>query len=173
MAETNNEIVKKNVDKLHNSIFSIILSTINENGEMETSYAPYVFNDDNYYILTSDLAPHSQNMRNNPNVSFLIIEDEANTTNLHARLRLSYQAAVEVVTKGTKEFNQIVVSLKDRTGRTVDLLASMADFNLYKITPTRGRLVLGFGKAYLINNLTKEITHVDKDYIAKQKAITS
>lgn len=171
MAEPKNETVQRTIDKLHDTVLSVILSTINEDGTLETSYSPYVFKDGHYYILTSDLAPHSNNMKNNPNISFLIIEDEANTTNMHARLRLSYRATVERVDRESKEFNQAIAALKERTGRTVDLLVSIADFNLYKITPTQGRLVLGFGKAYLINHQTNVITHVDKDYIAKQKEI--
>lgn len=173
MAVQKNERVERSINKLHDSVLSLILSTLNSKGELETSYSPYLFDGSNYYVLTSDLAPHSQNMRNNPNISFLIIEDEANTKYIYDRTRLSYQAKVAMVERESDEFNRVITSLKERTGKILDMLTSMKDFNLYKITPISGRLVLGFGDAYLLDNQTKNIIHVDKDFIAKQKEIAN
>ena len=49
------------------------------------------------------------------------------------------------------------------------MLSEMNDFNLFKITPTSGRIVIGFGKTYLIDYQNKIVTPVDEDYVAKQK----
>jgi Putative heme iron utilization protein len=51
----------------------------------------------------------------------------------------------------------------------VYMLCEMNDFNLFKITPTSGRIVIGFGKTYLIDHKNKIVTPVDEDYVANQK----
>ncbi|MCX8596476.1 MULTISPECIES: hypothetical protein [unclassified Gilliamella] len=40
---------------------------------------------------------------------------------------------------------------------------------MFKITPTLGRLVLGFGKTYIVDHQNNLITPVDEDYVANQK----
>lgn len=170
MNEQKNNRVKKAIDKLHDSVLTIVLSTLNSNGEPETSYSPYAFDGENYFVLTSDLAPHSQNMKQNSKISFILIEDETNAKYLYDRTRLSYHAETQIVNKESEEFKQVIDILKDRAGKMVDLLVTFPDFNLFKITPSHGRLILGFGEAYLIDNQTKTITHVDKDYVAQSKA---
>lgn len=160
------------INKLHEVTKTLTLSTMNEQHELGTSYAPYLFDKDCYYFLASALAPHSENLKANPNISFLLIEDECLAKNIYARTRLSYQATVTIVDRQSNEFADIVEKLKERTGKTVDLLVSLNDFNLYKLIPTKGRLVVGFGKAYLLNAQTKEIIHVDKDLIKQQKQST-
>lgn len=158
------------IEQLHQTTLTLILSSMNDKGEMATSYAPYLFDEGCYYFLASALAPHTQNIQANPNVSFLLIEDESITKNIYARNRLSYCATVTVVDKQSDEFANLTAKLKARTGKTVELLVSLKDFNLYKLTPTEGRLVVGFGKAYLLNAQTNEIIHVDKDFIEQQSA---
>lgn len=168
MAETQNNVVEETINNLHKTVRTIVLSTVNQANELETSYSPYVFDEQNYYIFTSGMAPHSQNMIENPNISFLLIEDESKTKNIFARTRLSYRAKVQVVEKDSIEFKDIIAKLTERMGKTVDLLTSLNDFNLFRISPAMGRLIIGFGQAYILNNQTKEIIHVDKDFIAQQ-----
>ena len=63
MAESKNDVVQKTIDDLHVTMQTIILSTITETGEVDTSYSPYFFDGNDYYILISDLAPHSKNIK--------------------------------------------------------------------------------------------------------------
>ena len=55
----------------------------------------------------------------------------------------------------------------------VYMLAEMNDFNLFKLTPKEGRLVIGFGKTYIIDPQNKTVIPVDEDYVAKQKQQSS
>lgn len=168
MLNTQNDIVQQTVNKLHETVLTLVLSTVNKAGELETSYSPYIFDGQNYYIFTSGMAPHSQNMITHASISFLIIEDESKTKNIFARTRLSYEAKAQVVSRDSAEFVNNIKKLKERMGKTVDLLTSLNDFNLFKITPSMGRLIIGFGQAYIMNHQTKEIIHVNKDYITEQ-----
>lgn len=170
MAESNNEIVQNTINSLHESVLSVILSTTNQSGEVETSYSPYFFDGKDYYILISDLAPHSQNIKGNANISVFIIEDESQTKNIYARKRLSLQATAVMIEKDSEMFNSIIERFALRISKMVYMLSEMKDFNLFKISPMQGRLVIGFGKTYQIDHQNNSITQVDESYIANQKA---
>ena len=75
---------------------SLLLSTLKE--EQNTlkpysSYAPFICHtqDDAFYVLLSDLSDHSQHLQDNPSASVLIIEDEMNSEQIFARVRVQYQ----------------------------------------------------------------------------------
>ncbi|MCX8662470.1 HugZ family protein [Gilliamella sp. B2911] len=169
MAESKNDVVESTIENLHETIRTIILSTMTKNGEVDTSYSPYFFDGKDYYVLISDLAPHSQNMKDNANLSFLIMDDECNTKNIYARRRLSFRATTSIVERESELFDNIIDQLAKRVSKMVYMLAEMKDFNLFKITPTVGRLVLGFGKTYIVDHQNNLITPVDEDYVANQK----
>ena len=173
MAESKNDVVQKTIDDLHVTMQTIILSTITETGEVDTSYSPYFFDGNDYYILISDLAPHSKNIKANSNISFLIIDDESNTKNIYARRRLSFHASATIVERGSEQFDSVVDLLAKKVSKMVYMLAEMNDFNLFKLTPKEGRLVIGFGKTYIIDPQNKTVIPVDEDYVAKQKQQSS
>ena len=108
MAESKTNNVQETLDNLHESVLTVILSTINKDGRVETSYSPYFFDGNDYYVLISDLAPHSQNMKTNPDISFIIIDDESKTKNIYARRRLTSQALAEIVDKKSPLFEDII-----------------------------------------------------------------
>lgn len=170
MAESNIEIVQNTINSLHESVLSVILSTINSNGDVETSYSPYFFDGKDYYILIADLAPHSQNIKANAHISAFIIEDESKTKNIYARKRLSFQATANMIEKDSELFNAIIEQFALRVSKMVYMLSEMKDFNLFKISPMQGRLVIGFGKTYQIDHQTNSIIQVDESYIDNQKA---
>ena len=169
MAESKTNNVQDTLDSLHESVLTVILSTIKKDGGVETSYSPYFFDGNDYYVLISDLAPHSQNMKINPQISFIIIDDESKTKNIYARRRLSSQATAEIVDKNSPIFEKVIDQLAKRVSKMVYMLCEMNDFNLFKIAPTSGRIVIGFGKTYLIDHKNKIVTPVDEDYVANQK----
>lgn len=170
MSEYKNEVVKNTIENLHETVHTIILSTITKTGEVDTSYSPYFFDGNDYYILISNLAPHGQNIKANSNISFLIIDDECNTKNIYARRRLSFHATTTIVARQSELFNTIIERLAKRVSKMVYMLAEMKDFNLYKISPTVGRLVLGFGKTYIVDHSNNLVTPIDENYIANQKS---
>ena len=68
---------------------TIILSTIDNNGNPNSSYAPCLVDDDvNLYIYISKLSKHTQNLLDNNRVSAMIIEDESISENLCKQLKL-------------------------------------------------------------------------------------
>ena len=54
--------------------------------------------------------------------------------------------------------------MHQRFGEIIDILCSLTDFRVYKLTPKQGRYVEGFGRAFNINQgLSEEISPVMQD----------
>ncbi|MEM9925096.1 MAG: pyridoxamine 5'-phosphate oxidase family protein [Cyanobacteria bacterium P01_D01_bin.50] len=139
---------------------SIIISTINNEGVPNGSYAPFVIDESkNIYIYVSGLSIHTQNLNVNPCVSVLFIEDEAKTPQIFARRRLNYDCNATLVERETNEWNDIVEKFQGRFGEIIEMLRGLADFRIFKLTPYSGRFVIGFGAIYHISgdNLDKLI----------------
>ncbi len=131
------------------SIKSVVLSTLDENNFPFTSYAPYLKNNNKYYFYLSNMAKHSQNLKNNKKASLFFIEDEKNCENLFARKRVVFQAKVEVISKDLPLYNEILNNF-EKEHNTIAVLRKMSDFNLYEANIFYGEAVFGFGKAYEI-----------------------
>ncbi|MDF2388817.1 pyridoxamine 5'-phosphate oxidase family protein [Nostoc ellipsosporum NOK] len=131
---------------------SVIISTINQEGIPDASYAPFVMDDSkNIYIYVSGLSTHTQNIQGNPRVSVLLIEDEAKTDQIFARRRLSFDCTATLIERETATWNQVVEQFQERFGEIIEVLRGLADFRIFQLTPSAGRFVIGFGAAYHIS----------------------
>lgn len=127
------------------------LATVDENGRPNVSYAPYVQNQDGYFVLISEIARHARNLQANPNVSIMMIEDEDTSKQLFARKRLTFDAVASVVGRESEQWQQVVDQLKDRFGEIIDGLSQLQDFVLFNLKPEQGLFVKGFGQAYQVS----------------------
>ena len=122
------------------------------------SYTPFVMDEfKNIYIYVSGLSPHTQNINLNHKVNVLFIEDEAQTPQIFARRRLNYDCTAILIERETQTWLNIVDKFEARFGEIIQMLRSLDDFRIFKLTPHSGRFVIGFGQAYHINgdNLDK------------------
>ncbi|MCV5223582.1 pyridoxamine 5'-phosphate oxidase family protein, partial [Escherichia coli] len=78
------------------------LATVDSEGRPNVSYAPYVQNQEGYFVLISQIARHARNLLENPNVSLMMIEDEDSSKQLFARKRLTFDAVATVVERDTE-----------------------------------------------------------------------
>lgn len=140
--------IQAEIDKLHNDVLSLIISTTTSDGQLHTSYAPYLYEGGYYYIPTSSITPYYQYMHANTQVGLMIIEDEQQAKNICRRTRLSCQAATEIVTHNSAEFIYVISELRQRIGNTMDLFVALNDFKLFRMSPQTGNLMLGLTKAY-------------------------
>ena len=125
------------------------LSTLTAEKKPNGSYSPFVTDQQgNFYIFVSQLASHTQDLLANPEASILLIEDEAETRQIFARQRISYQCQVEKVASESNDFAPMLDALEARFGNVVELLRTLPDFILFRLTPYQGQYVKGFGKAY-------------------------
>ncbi|KKC99767.1 MULTISPECIES: heme utilization protein HutZ [Photobacterium] len=126
------------------------LATVDSEGKPNVSYAPFALLDDGYYVLISKIARHARNLLENPQVSLMMIEDEATSKTIYARTRLTFEANVVLVERDTERWQLGVAALKARFGEIVDGLSGLEDFKLFRLEPTHGLFVKGFGQAFQV-----------------------
>ena len=142
----------KNYQQLLQSQQTLVLATVTEQGKAESSYAPYVKDDNGvYYIFVSELATHTKNMLANQQVSVLFIQPETEAKNLFSRERVVFDCSISEVQRQNEWYHKIMLIFKESFGETVDLLQSLPDFHLLALNPVRGKYIAGFGKAFSIN----------------------
>lgn len=140
------------IQELKAQALTIMLSTVDKDGNPNVSYAPFVINNGEYQVLISTIARHARNLLEVPKVSLMIIEDESKSRQIFARRRLSFDAAVRVLERHSEEWEQAIAALKARQGNLVDELSKMQDFNVFCFKPERGLFVKGFGQAFQVSN---------------------
>ncbi|MEF1280558.1 heme utilization protein HutZ [Vibrio fortis] len=127
------------------------LATVDEEGRPNVSYAPFVQNQEGYFVLISDIARHARNLKANPNVSLMLIEDEESSKQLYARKRLTFDATTSVVERESELWTQVIAQMKDRFGEIIDGLSQLQDFSLFNLKAENGLFVKGFGQAYQVS----------------------
>ncbi len=155
-------------EKFTEGFTSIIISTVNKQGIPNASYAPFAMDDDkNIYIYVSGLATHTQNIQDNPAVSVLFIDDEAKTKQIFARRRLNFDCTATLIEPETEKWLEIVDKFAIRFGELITTLRSLPDFRILRLTPHRGRFVIGFGAAYNINgDHINQLVQITKDSLS-------
>lgn len=149
--------IQESISMLLEKQQSLLLSTLKEEkgiSQPYSSYAPYVYvcreQDHAFYVFLSDLSDHSQHLRNKPEASILIIEDEVNSEQIFARVRVQYQVFSYLI-DDMKERQQAIEMMKQRFGDIIDVLSSLSDFRIFKLVPNSGRYIEGFGRAFNIH----------------------
>lgn len=138
------------VEQFINSRKSLQLSTITQEGNPYASYAPFALGDDCLYVLISEIAVHATNLQHNPKASVLIIQDEDSADELFARIRVNYSVDAENIEVDSEKWHEGLKILSDRHGERINNLSQLSDFKLFKLNPTGGRFVKGFGRAYTL-----------------------
>lgn len=131
---------------------SIVLSTANADAIPQASYAPFLMDADKcIYIYVSGLSVHTANLKQTGRASVLFIEDEAETKEMFARRRLTYECVAEVLPRETDQWQDLIDRFEQRFGQVVELMKGLPDFQLFQLRPESGQFVLGFGAAYRVN----------------------
>ncbi len=128
---------------------TLILSSIDPQGQPYASYAPFGIGDECLYVLLSDIALHAVNLKLNPTPSVMIIQDENASGELFARLRVTYRVeATEIAHTAGEAYETGINALVARHGQRINELKQLRDFHLFRLQPVSGRYVKGFGRAY-------------------------
>ncbi|TKF68164.1 heme utilization protein HutZ [Vibrio sp. F13] len=127
------------------------LATVDEEGRPNVSYAPFVQNQEGYFVLISDIARHARNLKAKPQVSLMMIEDEESSKQLYARKRLTFDAQASVVERETELWTQVIGQMQERFGEIIDGLSQLQDFSLFNLKAENGLFVKSFGQAYQVS----------------------
>ncbi len=158
------------VQEFRNSRQTLQLATIDKEMKPHVSYSPFAFDKAGYYILVSDLAVHGQNLKLNRHVSIMMVEDESQARSIHARKRLTFDTTAEHINKHSTEGQAGIAALVERFGEMAENLSQLGDFNLYKLTPSNGRYVKGFGQAFNVSgNALVDFLHLSEGHVQADK----
>ena len=131
---------------------SLMLSTLTAEGQPQASYAPFVTGSDRaFYIFVSGLSSHTQNLKAIARAGILLIEDEAQASQIFARQRLMYDCTVELIERHNPEWTTWADRFSARFGNLIQMLRQLPDFQIFRLMPQSGRFVVGFGAAYEID----------------------
>ncbi|MFP8894472.1 MULTISPECIES: pyridoxamine 5'-phosphate oxidase family protein [Chryseobacterium] len=151
--------VAPKVQELINASKSVILATVDAEGNPNSSYAPFVQVDQTFYILVSFMAKHTKNLADGRKTSIMFIEDESATKQIYARERLTIEAATSQIERDSEVWNAVVGKLRETHGKVVEVISEMGDFILIALQPVKGSYVNGFGSAYFVNSKLEIIEH--------------
>ena len=147
---------------------TLVLSTTDPDGRPFISYAPFVVHDGQFHVYVSRIAEHYWHLVNNDRASALLIADEADSPNLFARHRVRFDCTVtRLDDPGESDHGdtheELFAQFRDRFNASlIDLLRTL-DFSLFRLTPSAGRYVVGFGKAFDVDLDGARFDHVVVD----------
>tara|TARA_B100000886_G_scaffold302969_1_gene233314 strand:- start:183 stop:704 length:522 start_codon:yes stop_codon:yes gene_type:complete len=147
---------------LISSFNSIEIATNNSDGSPEVSYSPAIIDGEkNFYIYVSELSKHTENFLKSKVACIMLIEDENLSDSIFARKRITFQCNTTSIERSSDEWNRLFERFESKFGPIMKQLQKMKDFHLIKLSPSFGRLVYGFGKAFDIEGKNLDtIAHV-------------
>ncbi len=154
--------------KLVSSRKTLVMATADKNGAPNVSYAPFVHRAPPLYVYTSSLSRHTRNMMETAKASVMFIEDEGRTKNFFARKRFSCQCSAESVGRETTEWGTVMSLFKRKFGKVFEMIRPLPDFVLFRLIPTGGLYVRGFGQAFEVSPDMKDSKHVTADSLGRR-----
>ncbi|MGZ4991143.1 MAG: HugZ family pyridoxamine 5'-phosphate oxidase [Methylobacter sp.] len=143
---------------------TILLSTASGNSVPDLSVAPFVRDQAGcFYIFISELATHTDNLLNNPQVSVMFIRPESESNNLFARERAVFNCKARKIERSEPLYTSQLKAFQDKFGEVVSLLQTLTDFHLFALCPESGRYIMGFGQAYMINIQEGKVSPLNKN----------
>jgi putative heme iron utilization protein len=143
---------KETADAFRRNLRTVILGTCSAEGEPDASVSPaWLDADGSILVYVSSLALHTRNLLQTRRASVLVIEDEANATQVLARRRLTLVCRAEPVPRDTPAHAAAMSGFRVTFGRIMEELEALPDFQLVRLFAERGRLVVGFGQAFAVD----------------------
>lgn len=131
---------------------SLMLASLTPEGEPYASTAPFVIYGGDFYVLLSTVAQHGKNLLHHSEVSLLLTEDESEMIQPFARKRVTVKAASSIAEKDNPVYADVLAQMSQKfDAGLIEMLSSMGDFYLFRLKPTSGSAVWGFGKAFHLN----------------------
>lgn len=140
---------------------TLVIASLTPEGLPHASTAPYVRMGSDFYILISTVAQHGRNLLANPDISLLFAEDESQCAQPFARKRVTIEARASETVRPDPMYAAIIERLKAHFNpELVGSLTQMGDFHLFRLSPLGGSVVMGFGKAYRLNQNLEVLTQI-------------
>ena len=143
---------------------SVLIGTSDNSGEPDISYSPVIYHNSRFYILISQLSPHTGHLYQRPTAALLFIEDERDSEQIYARRRLSFSCSAQPCNRDDQTWRILIPLFQSQFGPIIETLTGLNDFVLFQLQPTQGRWVTGFGRAYSFSGLDfRQPKHLGSD----------
>ena len=136
---------------------TLLMAAQDTDGAVEMGVTPFILHDGAIFIFPSQLSRHVRALLAQTHGQFMLIADEAATTNLWARRRLKFNAKIEAVSRTSDVFARLCDMFAERHGPTMDVIRDFTDFHMLRLRPTDGVMVLGFAAAYALEGQTLRV----------------
>lgn len=147
------EKANKRLETFTKEIESVNIATVSKDGEPFASYSPFVEDEQgNYYVFISTAVNHSHNMNATKKAYIMFLEDESKANHIYARQRLSFKVVAEKFEENDTRAKDIFALFEARFEDRVSFFSYMKDSRIYKLIPSDGKLVLGFGSAFIVGD---------------------
>lgn len=107
-----------------------------------TKVTPVLFDDDNIYLLLSDLSSHTKNVRANSTVTLYFAGEHRHATEMN-NSRATLYGRLELMKKSDFDLKHF-----DRRDKGASFYGNFGDFNIWKFVEKDRLYIEGFGKAY-------------------------
>jgi len=140
--------------ELRAQLWTVILGTAAADGTPDASDAAALLDSDGAFVIyVSGLAAHTRHLRVNPRASVLLTAAETSAGNAFARPRLTFACATEPVARDAEKHRTYIAAFREKFGATIEVLATLPDFQFFRLRPQSGRVVVGFGAAFNVDPL--------------------
>lgn len=144
---------------------SLVLGTVDANGEPEASYAPFVHRpSEGFYVYVSELSRHTGNLKASGRASVLLIADERDAPQAFARTRLTFRCGAEEVSRDSDCWRRVLDNFEQRFGDVMSMIRPLADFHLFVLHPETGVYIRGLAQAYrFVGAELDEFIHMNRN----------
>ncbi|MGL4820166.1 MAG: pyridoxamine 5'-phosphate oxidase family protein, partial [Bacilli bacterium] len=118
---------------------TLVLSTVDQEGQPFQSYAPFVKKEDAFYIYISRTAEHHDFLAAHPVAHMMILKDESASQNQFARERTHMR--VNATMLGEAEHEHIFELFNEQHPPQLITMLRGLDFSLFKLTADTARYV--------------------------------
>lgn len=143
------EKIAQSRDALLKTARTLTVCVTGADGTPDLGTSPFIRDDAGcFYIYTSQLSSHVRALLAGQPAHFMVIADESTSQNIWARVRIKFDAEVQIIARDSQDFNDIAAKMADPFGPTMALIKDFTDFHMIKLTPQKGVIVTGFASAY-------------------------
>ena len=143
------EKIAQSRDALLKTARTLTVCVTGADGTPDLGTSPFIRDDAGcFYIYTSQLSSHVRALLAGQPAHFMVIADESTSQNIWARVRIKFDAEVQIIARDSQDFNDIAAKMAAPFGPTMALIKDFTDFHMIKLTPQKGVIVTGFASAY-------------------------
>jgi hypothetical protein len=123
---------------------------VSADNEPFTAMVSYALHSGGLLVHLSNLSPHKRLLMANPKCSLLIAEPDDGRAEVMSLVRVTLNGSAIKLDKATQEYEDAKAAFLAKLP-TSEVMFGLADFDLFRIVPTGGRFIAGFGRAFVLS----------------------